>query len=169
MRAAVFALLSVGCTATTSLDGVFGDPPVDASFDGREASVFDASEADGLIFPPEDAAPPCGGKNEACCDGKCNAGLTCTSDKCVEPPPCGADMQMCCGGSACNGATCHTAREVGHVGKVATVCAHDDLQLRGLQAVGPARSNELLRCQYMIEPLPKDTYIPDGFEQDYGS
>lgn len=111
MRVFVIALCvaSAGCSLTTSLDGVFADPPGDATVDSTPIP-FDAGENDGLIFPTDDAPPPCGSKAQMCCAGKCNAGLVCISDSlCGTPPPCGADGEPCCGGSACNaGLECQT-------------------------------------------------------------
>jgi len=109
MRAVVVALFVAcgGCSLTTSLDGVFGDP-VDATTE----SFPDIGEGDGLIFPVDDTAPPpCGAKTEPCCEGKCNAGLACVAGKCGDAPPCGASGQPCCGGSACNsGLACQSGK-----------------------------------------------------------
>lgn len=103
MRAILLlTIATLGCTATTSLDGIFSEPGPDVGSDAPDVSFADVTESDGLIFPTEDAGPPCGAKSEACCEGTCNAGLTCTSDKCADAPACGADGTPCCGGSACN-------------------------------------------------------------------
>lgn len=99
--ASISSVSSMACSLTTSLDDVFGDPETDA---GRDVSFPDIGESDGLIFPTDETGPPpCGGKMEPCCSGKCNAGLVCVGDTtCAAPPPCGASGQPCCGGSACN-------------------------------------------------------------------
>ena len=42
----------------------------------------------------------CGGKEQVCCNGACNAGdLACVDGKCAQ---CGNDTQSCCPGNACN-------------------------------------------------------------------
>jgi hypothetical protein len=109
-----FACCLVGCSAITSLDGIFeeGDATPDAS-----AGETDPEDGDGgLVFPVEDAEPPppCGAEEQPCCDKTpCNAGLECTSSKCAKPPPCGAEGQACCGGSACNsGLECRASDKI---------------------------------------------------------
>ena len=47
-------------------------------------------------MPPD--LGPCGGKDERCCGGICNAPMTCVADKCV----CGAKDQPCCAGDVCD-------------------------------------------------------------------
>src|SRR5688500_18060694 len=94
--AVVLSIVCGGCSITTSLDGIF-DGKVDSSVGPG------VEDSDGLIFPTDDTAPPpCGAKTEPCCEGKCNAGLVCTTNKCGDAPACGASGQPCCGGSACN-------------------------------------------------------------------
>lgn len=69
-KAVVVALL--GCTLTTSTDGVFG------------------TRVCGL----EGVA--------CCSPDACNSGLECRNNECVRPPPCGGDGEGCCAQTSCN-------------------------------------------------------------------
>ena len=125
MRWLLVPLATVGCSLTTSLDGVFG-PPVDASVEatpcGTEGAACCAANVcgTGLECRTGECQPPlpCGGDGEGCCAGaSCSAGLRCEAEVCspIPPPPkpdpCGAVGQACCDGTACNpGNVCSTGK-----------------------------------------------------------
>jgi hypothetical protein len=104
---AVVAACAIGCSALTSLDGIFDDGT------GAPDDVLDGAP----IFPIDDGSvpDPCGAAGQKCCKmPDCNAGLECDSvDKC-SPIVCGGRGQACCGGSACNaGLDCQSDKTCG--------------------------------------------------------
>lgn len=107
VRAVVAAGL-LGCSVTTSLDGVFGPPPCGS--EGVGCCAASACNAGLQCRSGECLKPlPCGGDGEGCCnDTSCNSGLRCELATCspIPPPlppnPCGGAGQICCATSACN-------------------------------------------------------------------
>jgi hypothetical protein len=108
--------IALGCTATTSLDDVFGPPPC-----GSEgvACCSNATCTTGLACRNGECLKPvpCGGDGEGCCNGtSCNMSLRCDTGSCspIPPPPpaaCGGAGQACCATSACNaGLVCQAGK-----------------------------------------------------------
>lgn len=104
----LFLCILLGCTATTSLDDVFGPPR--CGTEGLGCCEPSACVTGLTCRNNECAKPiPCGGDGESCCNGtSCNMNLRCEMGSCSPiplPPPvtaCGGAQQSCCAASACN-------------------------------------------------------------------